>query len=44
MNCINGNEPVSVNTFLKEIGIKPSNGLRQLGTRLLNIDYIASRM
>jgi len=44
MNCINGNEPVSIRMFLKEIGINPSDGLRQLGTLLLNIDYIASRM
>jgi len=43
-NCINGDWPVSVKRFLQAIGLNGSGGLRQLGSNVINIDFVASRM
>lgn len=43
-NCINGDQPVSVKRFLQAIGVDGSTGLRQLGSNVVNVDFVASRM
>jgi hypothetical protein len=43
-NCINGDGPVSIKKFLKAIGFNSRNGLRSLGTPVINIQFIASKM
>lgn len=43
--CVNGNNPVSVKHFLDAIGFDyKTQGLRGLGTELLNIPFMASRI
>lgn len=42
--CVNADEPVSVRSFLKAIGLNPSSGLRALGASPVNVDCIALTM
>jgi hypothetical protein len=42
--CINGDQPVSVKRFLQAIGIDGSRGLRQLGSSVVNVNFVAFRM
>jgi hypothetical protein len=41
MNCIRGDQPVSIKKFLETIGVNGSKGLRQLRTNRINVDYVA---
>lgn len=43
-SCIKGDQPVSLRRFLKAIGVDSAAGLRQLGSDIINVDFIASRM
>jgi hypothetical protein len=42
--CINGDQPVSVKRFLQAIGVNGSTGLRQLGSNVVNVNFVAFRM
>lgn len=42
--CIQGDQPISLRTFLNEIGFDPKVGLRSLHTSVINRAYIASKV
>jgi hypothetical protein len=43
-SCINGDAPVSLKKFLNAIGFNFTRGLASLGSKTINIDYVASAM
>jgi hypothetical protein len=42
--CILGNQPVSVSAFLKAIGFPSTQPLNQLGTPVISLSYMASKL
>lgn len=42
--CMHGDAPVRLSRFFTAVNFNPASGLNALGTKVLNLDYIASRM
>jgi hypothetical protein len=44
LDCINGNQPLSIRKFLQAIGVDGAGGLLALHSAVINIDFVASKM